>query len=77
MYNRIRSLREDKDLRQKDVADYLHCSQVAYSYYELGRRDIPTEILIALALYYHTSVDYLLGLTDVDKPYPKSRHGKE
>lgn len=78
MYNRIRSLREDKDLRQKDVADYLHCSQVAYSYYELGRRDIPTEILIALARYYHTSVDYLLGLTDVDKPYPhKSRHGKE
>ena len=49
MYDRIRSLREDRDLRQQDLAEYLHCSQVAYSRYELGLRDIPTEVLTALA----------------------------
>ena len=73
MYNRIRDLREDKDLRQKDMADHLHCSQVAYSHYELGKRDIPTEVLIALAQFHHTSIDYLLGLTDVPTPYPRQR----
>ena len=66
MYDRIRSLREDRDLRQQDLAEYLHCSQVAYSRYELGLRDIPT----ALARFHHTSVDYLLGLTDRRDPYP-------
>ena len=66
MYERIRGLREDKDLLQKDMADYLHCSQVAYSRYELGLRDIPTEVLIALAKFHHTSTDYLLGLTDIE-----------
>ncbi len=71
MYTRIRDLREDKDLRQKDLANYLNCSQVAYSRYELGMRDIPTEVLIALAKYHHTSVDYLLNLTDVKTPYPQ------
>ena len=64
MYKRIRDLREDNDLLQKDLAEYLKCSQVCYSYYEIGRRDIPTDILIALAYFYHTSTDYLLGLTD-------------
>ena len=73
MYERIRGLREDKDLLQKDMADYLHCSQVAYSRYELGLRDIPTEVLIALAKFHHTSTDYLLGLTDIEKPYPKKK----
>lgn len=73
MYNRIRDLREDRDLRQKDMADYLQCSQVCYSYYEIGRRDIPTDVLIKLARYYNTSTDYLLGLTDVSKPYPASK----
>lgn len=72
MYERIRNLREDRDLRQKDVAEVLHCSQVAYSRYELGTRDIPTEVLITLAQFYETSVDFLLGLTDVQKPYPKT-----
>ncbi len=71
MYNRIRELREDRDLLQRDLANYLHCSQVAYSRYELGQRDIPTDVLIALAEYYGTSVDYLLGRTDEIRPYPK------
>ncbi len=69
MYPRIRELREDKDLYQKELADYLHCSQVAYSRYELGLRDIPTEVLIALAKYHNTSVDYILGLTNGKAPY--------
>lgn len=73
MYDRIRGLREDKDLLQKDIAEYLHCSQVAYSRYELGLRDIPTEVLIALAKFHHTSTDYLLGLTDIEMPYPSKK----
>lgn len=74
MYRRIRDLREDADLQQKDLARYLHCSQVCYSYYELGRRDIPTEVLIHLAEFYHTSTDYLLGLTDESRPYPPAKN---
>ena len=70
MYNRIRELREDKDLLQKDLAAYLHCTQVTYSRYELGTRDIPTDVLIALAKFHNTSTDYLLGLTDHREPYP-------
>lgn len=72
MYKRIRDLREDADLLQKDVAAYLQCTQVSYSHYELGKRDIPTDVLIRLAAFYHTSTDYLLGLTDVKEPYPKA-----
>lgn len=72
MYNRIRDLREDRDLYQRDLANYLNCSQVCYSHYEMGKRDIPTEVLIKLARYYRTSTDYLLGLTDQKQPYPKS-----
>ena len=70
MYRRIRDLREDSDLRQQDLADYLQCTQVCYSYYENGQRDIPTDVLISLARFYHTSTDYLLGLTDERSPYP-------
>ena len=73
MYRRIRDLREDADLRQQDVADYLNCSQVCYSYYELGKRDLPTEVLMRLALFYQTSTDYLLGLTDEPTPYPRQK----
>lgn len=62
--NRLRDLRDDKDLKQKDLANYLNCSQVAYSHYELGKRDIPNEVLIALAKFYNTTTDYILGLTD-------------
>ncbi len=64
MYKRIRDLREDRDLKQKDIADYLKCSQVCYSYYENGQRDIPTDVLIKLSAYYDTSIDYILGQTD-------------
>lgn len=71
MYRRIRDLREDKDLLQKDIADMLQCTQVCYSYYENGKRDIPTDVLIRLAAFYETSTDYLLGLTNIKKPYPK------
>ena len=73
MYRRIRDLRDDHDLLQKDLAKYLQCSQVSYSHYELGKRDIPTDVLIKLAAFYHTSTDYLLGLTDVRKPYPNMK----
>ena len=72
MYQRIRDLREDRDLMQKDLAAYLKCTQVCSSNYEMGKRDIPTDVLKALAIYYDTSVDYILGLTDEPKPYPKT-----
>ncbi len=64
MYRRIRELREDNDLTQKQVASILCCSQQVYSNYELGQRDIPTAILIALSKFYKVSTDYILGLTD-------------
>ena len=64
MYKRIRDLREDRDLTQRQVAEELHCSQQVYSNYELGQRDIPTQVLISLAQFYSTSTDYILGLTD-------------
>jgi Predicted transcriptional regulators len=70
-YQHIRDLREDADLSQADVAKILNCSQVAYSYYEIGNRDIPTDYLIMLAKFYKCSTDYLLGLTNIKKPYPK------
>ena len=63
MYQRIRDLREDHDLKQRQVAEYLNCSQQVYSNYELGQRDIPTDILILLANLYNVSIDYLLGQT--------------
>ena len=65
MYKRIRDLREDHDLTQRQVAEMLGMSQTGYSKYETGENDIPTAILIKLANYYKTSVDYLLGRTDV------------
>jgi len=69
MYKRIRDLREEHDLLQKDLAAYLKCSQVCYSHYEMGKRDIPTDVLIKLAAFYSTSVDYILGITDNNTPY--------
>ncbi len=73
MYQRIRDLREDSDLRQSDLAGFLQCTQVCYSNYEMGKRDVPTEVLIRLAGFYNTSVDYLLGLTDRREPYPRGK----
>lgn len=71
MYKRIKELREDNDLLQRHLADYLNCSQVAYSRYELGLRDIPSDVLIALADFYNTSTDYILGRTSNKTPYKK------
>ena len=69
MYNRIRDLREDKDLNQTQIAKHLGMSQTGYSKYETGENDIPTQILIKLALFYNTSIDYLLGQTDRKERY--------
>lgn len=63
-YQRLRDLREDRDLLQRQVAERLRCSQRVYSNYERGERDIPTDILIRLSEVYDVSVDYLLGLTN-------------
>ncbi len=67
MYRRIRELREDNDLTQKQLAEKLNCSQQVYSNYELGQRDVPTDILIKLAKFYNVSTDYILGLTNTKK----------
>lgn len=64
MYQHIRDLREDADLTQEQFAKLISCSQQAYSLYERGKRDIPTDVLIKLAQIHHTTTDYLLGLTD-------------
>jgi len=64
MYERIRNLREDNDLSQGKMAEYLNVSQSTYSRYESGHLDIPTEVLISLSKLYHVSVDYLLGLRE-------------
>lgn len=72
IYNRIRELREDRDLRQTEIAKILNMSQTGYSKYETGENDIPTKILIELAKFYNTSVDYLLGITDEIKPYTRN-----
>ena len=69
MYKRLKELREDKDLNQTQIAKYLNMSQTGYSKYETGENDIPTKILIELAKFYHTSVDYLLELTNAPTPY--------
>lgn len=68
---RIRDLREDRDHTQSEIAALLHVSQATYSRYESGDLDIPHSALQILAEYYHTSVDYLLGRTNVFQPYPK------
>lgn len=73
MYQRIRDLREDGDYTQAELARYLKCSQVCYSYYEIGRREIPLDVLCRLADFYGTSCDYLLERTDVKSPYPPKK----
>lgn len=66
---RIKDLREDNDLTQRELAEYLHIKQNTYSQYENGQRQLPIDVLISLAKYYKTSTDYILGLTDKQKPY--------
>ena len=69
--NRLRDLREDKDLKQRDVAELLKVHQTTYSDYELGRLNIPVAAIHTLADFYGVSVDYLLGRTNMKTPYPK------
>ena len=64
MYERIRDLREDKDMTQSQLAEILGLTQTGYSKYEIGKRDIPTQVLIKLADFYGTTTDYILGRTD-------------
>ena len=63
-YPRLKDLREDNDLKQKEIAAFLGIDQRVYSNYETGKREIPVHLLLKLAEYYHTSTDYILGLTD-------------
>jgi len=69
--NRLRDLREDRDLKQAALAEHLRIHQTTYSDYELGKLNIPVSVLHALADYYQTSIDYLLGRTGEKRPYPK------
>ncbi len=71
MYRRIRDLREDRDMNQTEMAKVLGMSQTGYSKYETGENDIPTAVLIKLARFHNTSIDYLLGETDHKNRYPK------
>ena len=68
---RIRDLREDHDKTQAEIAQFLHCDQSLYSKYEREERPLPLEFAVKLAAFYKTGVDYLLGLTDRQAPYPK------
>ncbi|MFT3952493.1 MAG: helix-turn-helix transcriptional regulator [Oscillospiraceae bacterium] len=72
-YERIRNLREDADLTQAAVGAKINVPQRTYAYYESGQRMVPPEVFAALARLYGTSVDYLIGLTDVKKPYPRKK----
>lgn len=71
MYKRLKELREDHDLTQAQISKYLNMSQTGYSKYETGENDVPKKILIELAKFYKTSVDYILELTSETKPYNK------
>jgi transcriptional regulator with XRE-family HTH domain len=73
MNSRIRALREDRDLPQKALADYLQVHQTTYSDYERGNLNIPIPALIKLAEFYNTSIDYMLDLTDEPAPYPRKK----
>lgn len=68
---RLRDLREDADLTQKQISELLNVKQNTYSQYESGKHQIPLDALVKLAKFYNTSVDYILGLTNIQKPYPK------
>ena len=70
---RIQDLREDRDLKQREVAEFLVCNQSLYSKYERGERELPLRLAIQLAEFYGVSVDYLVGLTDTPEPYPRRR----
>ena len=69
--NRLREIREEKQIKQETLANLLHCAQTTYSRYELEKRDIPTAVLRILADYYDTSIDYILGRTNNPAPPKK------
>lgn len=71
--DRLKEIRQDRDLQQVDIAKVLKTSQVQYSRYERGIRVMPIDKITMLAKFYDVSIDYLLGLTDIRKPYPKSK----
>ena len=73
MLEHLRGLREDRDISQAEMASMLNIHQTTYSNYELGKGNIPLPTLIKLAQFYHTSIDYLVGLTDERKPYPRAK----
>lgn len=70
--NRLRELREARELTQNELSKILNMSQTGYSKYETGENDVPITVLVKLAVYYETSIDYLVGLTDEKKPYERS-----
>lgn len=70
-YKRLRDLREDNDLVQKELSNILDIDQRVYSNYETGKREIPVHLLVKLSNYYNVSIDYILDLTDDPKPYPR------
>ena len=71
VFERIRELREDNDLAQKDLAEYLQVHQTTYSSYELGKLGVTADVLVKLSQFYKVSADYILGLTDLKTPYSK------
>ena len=73
MYKRIRDLRKNRHLTQKQIGQILNMSQTGYNQYEIGKNDIPTKVLIELAKFYNTSIDYILELTDEQKTYPRKK----
>lgn len=73
MYKRIRDLRKNRHLTQKQIGQILNMSQTGYNQYEIVKNDIPTKVLIELAKFYNTSIDYILELTDEQKPYPRKK----
>lgn len=73
MLQRLRDFREDKDISQKKMAELMNVAQTTYSDYERGKINIPLDTLKKLALFFDTSIDYLLGLTDESKPYPRKK----
>lgn len=72
-FQRLKDMRKDSGKTQREIAEYLKCDQSLYSKYERGERDIPVYIIVKLVYYYNTNVDYLVGLTDIQKPYDRSK----
>ncbi|MCO5388362.1 helix-turn-helix transcriptional regulator [Desulfosporosinus sp.] len=73
MYERIRDMREDKDMTQSQMSEYLRIHQTTYSDYEIGKLNIPVQVLDKIADLFETSIDYLVNRTDVEKPYPRKK----